>query len=280
MKIKGWIKLGAIIIFLSIGLSWFLYEQSSAYTRLCVSLDTHNIPFTRIKIQGHHYDVKFSFGSKFPLSLNKTVLAKLEKKDAGKIKVKNLMGDESKLQAFHLKKIALGDLVFKDVLVVETDEASDFGFIGRPLLVKYNLLFDLRNVTVLISNRFKNIQKAGYGREDWVQVPMEVGQSGVILQADTDIGTTKLSLGLSTPDSQLNSLLVKETEWKDTGHGAPCFTSSTFTIGENEFGSKNLYSLPISNNEFSKMDGILGMDFLYKHIVYLDFDKQRAYIEK
>lgn len=280
MQTKGWIGLGAAVVLLSIGLSWFWYEQSSAYTRLCISLDSRNVPFTKVKIQGHHYNVKFYLGSKLPLSLNKTVLARLEKKDAGKVKIKTLDGNEVELQAFHLKKIALGDLVFKDVLAVEMDGENDFGFIGRPLLVKYNLLFDFNEATVLMSNRFKNIERAGYGRVGWVQAPIEVGRTGVVLQADTDIGATKFSLNPATPDSVLTSSRVGKTQWKDIGRGAPCFTTSTFMIGGNEFGSRNLYSLPISNSEFSKIDGILGMDFLNKHIVYLDFDKQCAYIAK
>ena len=281
MRTQKWIGFGIVIAFLSIGVSWFLYEKSSAYTRLFVSLDSQGIPYAKVEIQGRHYDVKFSLGSKLPLLLSKTVLAQLEKQDAGTVKVKNLFGDEVELQAFQLKKIALGNLIFQDVLAVEMEEReSGPGFIGRPLLVKYNLLFDIHEGTVLMSNRFKYIQRGGYGREDWVQVPLEVGRAGVVIQTGTDIGATKFSLGAATADSLLKSCLVDESLWRKSEQGPACFTSTTFLIGGNEFGRQNLYSLPISNDDFSSIDGILGLDFLSKHIVYLDFDNQQAYIEK
>jgi hypothetical protein len=50
-------------------------------------------------------------------------------------------------------------------------------------------------------------------------------------------------------------------------------------MGNTNFGPMDLYSFDICE-EMTDGEGLLGMDFLKKHRIYLDFDKKLAYIEK
>jgi hypothetical protein len=55
--------------------------------------------------------------------------------------------------------------------------------------------------------------------------------------------------------------------------------TAKFSMNSIDFGPQKLMLLDISE-QFDEINGFLGMDFLNKHIVYLDFAKNIAYIEK
>ncbi|MES2122556.1 MAG: hypothetical protein V4492_07255 [Chlamydiota bacterium] len=257
-----------LIAGLSTILCWQLFDSPATYNRVFVSLDSGNIPFTEVEIQGHSYPLKLNLGSEFPLCLSKTILEQLKKKDAGKVRV----ATGSEVRSYRLKEVTIGKLTFKDVLAVEAMDESEVGVIGRPLLIKHNLLLDFRKSTLIMCNRFKDIERVGYGREDWVQVPLTLGPGGVVLSIETDLGTTRFSLGTTTGKTLIKSL--------STQVEPPYLTTRTFRIGNDEFGSPKLYPYPITVDTSSEVDGILGMDFLYRHLVYIDFENQCVYITK
>lgn len=58
-----------------------------------------------------------------------------------------------------------------------------------------------------------------------------------------------------------------QTHAKDS-RGFQVFTTQKFFIGDKEFGAKDLFLYDIAP-ELKEIDGMLGMDFLEKHIVYI-----------
>lgn len=265
----------AFIITLSAALFWFSFEREGTYNRLFLSFDADKLPCTEVVIQGQHYLAKLSLGADFPLSLNKTALAQLEKKDAGKVWIKDLFGENIEFQTYRIDEIRLGNLCMKDVLVLEKEGEHELGAIGRPLLTRYNLLLDFRKSTLIMTNRFKHLEKVGYGREDWVRTPIQLGPAGVVLKTTTDRGTAHLSLGFATVNS-----LIKPVSYNSEEELPTHFSMSRFLIGETNFGTLDFHPCPIANTHLSEVDGILGMDFLYRHLTYLDFDNQCAYITR
>ncbi len=258
----------ALFTILSSILCWHLFESRAIYNRVFLSLDSENIPFMEVGIQGQHYPLKLSLRSEFPLCLSKIILEQLEKKDAGKVQVST----GAELQLYQLKEVTIGKLTFKDVLVLETVEEREMGTIGRPLLVQHNLLLDFRKSTLIMCDRFKDIQWVGYGREDWVQVPLSLGSDGVVLPIETDLGITRFSIGTTIGKTLIKPLCTQD----ESSH----FTTQTFRIGNDEFGSTKLYSSPNAIDASSEVEGILGMDFLYRHLVYIDFKNQHVYVTR
>ena len=69
---------------------------------------------------------------------------------------------------------------------------------------------------------------------------------------------------------------LESTEWNP---GLFSWHSSKFSFGGQGFGSLDFLLVEMAPI-FSKIDGMIGMDFLKEHVVYIDFQKKRAYIGK
>jgi hypothetical protein len=72
-------------------------------------------------------------------------------------------------------------------------------------------------------------------------------------------------------------LYPKNLEEKNHRYGFPWLTSTHFTMNGTNFGSQDLYFLSMTR-ELNDLDGILGMDFIEKHVIYIDFSKKLLYI--
>ena len=64
---------------------------------------------------------------------------------------------------------------------------------------------------------------------------------------------------------------------KNEKHGFPIYTTSMFEIGSKNFGSMNLYLFDITP-ELHEIDGVLGMDFVKNHVIYIDYKDKVLYI--
>ena len=77
----------------------------------------------------------------------------------------------------------------------------------------------------------------------------------------------------------LQEFLYPENIEKKKGYyGFPIFTTSQFTINGTDFGSKDLYFINMTN-ELHDIDGVIGMDFIKKQVMYIDFSKEIIYIQ-
>jgi hypothetical protein len=54
-------------------------------------------------------------------------------------------------------------------------------------------------------------------------------------------------------------------------------TLPELVIGGLNFGEIDLYAYDFSD-KFAEFDGVLGMDFCRKHVIYLDFNEKKALI--
>lgn len=58
----------------------------------------------------------------------------------------------------------------------------------------------------------------------------------------------------------------------------PEVISSTFDMSLAHFGEQTFYFMPMGE-ELKDIDGFLGMDFIKKHVMYIDFDRKVLYIQ-
>ncbi|MBI5346464.1 MAG: hypothetical protein HZB76_04915 [Chlamydiae bacterium] len=281
----------ALIIILSVGGLWHYFSPKKIWLCMFVNLSSSETPLHQMTIEGESYPIEISLSSCGRISLPKEILDKVkDKRPKGTNKSKDIQNNEYDLPVYILPKIEVAGVTFYEAEVEEKNEKfrvnallptfkkcdnDKLARIGRRLLTISNLLLDLEQKKIYLTNDEKRLRRSGYFFEDFVKVPL-ILNGGVRVEINTDLGIRKFAIDTGTAKSFINSFGVPNTNLKEES-GLKIFTSSKFAIGNMDFGSQDLYLLdvPIEAKDF---EGILGMDFLRSHILYLDYKNKWAYI--
>lgn len=274
---------------------WHSSFTTKQYSSIPVVFGPSDVPRTEVEIQGKKYPLEIDFGSKFQLVLNHDILNNLKKNQKGTLPSRDARGNMYTSPAYQLQKIQVGTHVFKDVIVKERDEEQvlnsviytengrdeilnqKVGLVGRALLEKMNLLLDFKNSVMFECNSIKDIEQIGYSVIKLTSSPFDVGRTGFILTINTDIGNVRLSLDTGSTVSMIRSSFVKEGLPKKQEFGLSCITTQLFEIGNRNFGGMNLYLYDITP-ELHEIDGLLGMDFLKNHVLFIDYKNKMIYV--
>lgn len=268
---------------------WFFIFSRYYFSCLNIQISPYSIPTTQIKIEEKEYSVKIDLGSKFPLVLTHESLLNLRNKEKKeKVKWKNFKGKSFSANSYLLSKVKLGDITLSNILVHENNlefrKSACFAGnseeypqnIGRPLFEKFKILLDCKNNKLFISNDLKKLKKKDYDISTFIRVPCKWGRTGLILEVETDLGKKNLSIDTGFTVSSLRS----SAEIKNIGkkYNLPIFTTKKFIIGDKDYGASDLFLLDITP-ELNELDGILGMDFIKNHVMYIDFPAKVVYIK-
>ncbi len=250
-----------------------------------------------VEVQNKSYFLEMDLGSKFQLVLDKHILSKLNKKISETLSGRDFRGHSYETKGYSIPLIKMGNISFTDVLVKEENDdfvknttcwvdpntshlpSNRIGSIGRALLERRNLLLDFYNSTVFISNDVKKLHVDGYNLEEFDRCSFEMGRTGIIVVANTDMGKIRLSLDTGATTSCIRPSFLPNLISEKKKCGLPCVTTSKFEIGGTDFGNVDLCFLDITP-ELSEIDGILGMNFLDNHVVYIDYENKVLYVKK
>jgi hypothetical protein len=274
-----------VALFAMIGLSiQKLFISKPEYTRMLVAFGQFNIPFTEVEIQGKTYPFNITLDfTRFPLYLTKDILSKMDK-NPKKI-IKTITNEnEMEVKTYSISKIKMGDLIFSDVLVREVDNEKEkpkgtekiIADIGLKFFERNNLLLDFANSTIISCSDLNKLKQVGYSIEEMAKTAFEIGSKGLILHVNTDLGVLKLRISTMNTWSLIDSCLIKDKETKDGTLDLSIFTTSSFIIGGQNFGEKDLMLYDFS--ESFDADGYIGMDFLESHVIYFDFKNKTAFV--
>lgn len=256
----------------------YLKSQSKAeYGRIFVSFGSFHIPFVEATIQGKAYPFKINLDwTLFPLYLGKDVLSQIDKKSNGLMTI-DVNNDQIEVLTYLIPKIEIGDLVYYNVLAMEFDEDNQAAMIGLKFFEDQNLLLDFPNSTIITCNDLNKLKQVGYFIEEMTKAPCEVGRKGLIVAADTDLGLVKLGVSSINAWSIMRLDLAREKIM--SASEKQFLTTSSFKIGERDFGCKDFYLYDLSPATY-KADGCIGMDFLKNHILYFNFRSKTVYIDQ
>ncbi len=298
LKKRGF-SLGISLILLSIipVLGWKGFCKERLYFEIAsIELTRSNLPCIDIKIEGENYPIMVDLGSRFGLCINDEVLAKLNKTRRGIQVSRNIWGTKFKHPKYIIPKLELGSLCFekssvtrisaeeKEAVLIWRKEgkklpAESIGEIGRGLLKKFNLLFDIQKSRMIATNDTEALQKEGYSVDSFIKIPFKLDYRGIVLKVKTDLGQLKLILDTGTTLTFLkDSMLPKDGEVSIGYHGLSSINSNRFAIGGTEFGPQNLTFLKMAD-KLGELHGLLGMDFIQNHVIYIDFSKKVLYIQ-
>jgi hypothetical protein len=110
---------------------------------------------------------------------------------------------------------------------------------------------------------------------DYVDVPFEIKEMGIVFDIDTNVGTKKFMLDTGANVSCMRESLVQKKYAKEFEPGKWMFLSKI------EIGGVHLGNYPLFLYDFTplfEVDGILSVHFFERNGIYLDFQNKRALI--
>ena len=292
-------NLAVILCVFGLGISFFVYfrtppplpsEHNAPYF---IPLSFHQftpgwMPCVKVEIQEKECVFGFDLGFRGYLSAEKEVLSEIQNKSLVSTRsMWGLLGIEHPVNVYKIPKFSIGKLAFHDVSIQEENREKGIivkkghekspqicnGKIGWELFRTTNLFLDLENSVIALCDSFETIKNKF---TSFTQVPLLLDQGMTEIKAKTpkgtlrcllDTGCTYNFINIDNPDQRP----LEEIVWDKTRKE----NFKTFYIGNFDMGKTIFHPLPIKLP--IQVEAILGMEFLLKHRVFIDFSKEQIY---
>ncbi len=276
----------------------FLFD--GYYFPIPVEFDRYSgVPNVLLEIEDKKYLVTFDLGSDIAIYLNKSILEKLDKKTQGVARYLDLKGGKHETPRYTLPSARINGYTARhletrqesDSFLISTaiyDDTGrtqeeimshDNGSIGRDFFSNKNIFLDFPNSNVILCKSLKELTKRGYQTEKFIAVPFQITRGGFIFNVEMDQGPLRFIIDTGSTGTIVRSTFIEGEISNKIRFGMPVFSTSKFVMNGTDFGSFDFHLLDMKGAAaFS--DGILGMDFLKHHSIFLDLKKQIAYIDK
>lgn len=274
----------------------FVFLVNLIYNRVGLAQDVysipvyfsqHNFPIINTEIGEKTYPIILSIGISNFLSLHSKVFNQLQGDLGEPIKWIDDQGKLYETKPLILSKIKISGREFLNVNVIEEiekqsnlnqeNQLSPVGEIGTPILEKTNLMLDFPHSKIWMINDIEGLHKAGFNKKKMLIVPFEIWRSGLVLKVDTDLGLMRMFLSTSCSMTLLKSQLLEGKDLHKDRFPYLALANTKFSIEGKDFGPLDLHSFKLSS-EWDQIDGILGMDFLSQHTIYIDYKNKELYI--
>ncbi|MBI5346463.1 MAG: hypothetical protein HZB76_04910 [Chlamydiae bacterium] len=294
MKGKRFIALICFLIlsFLIIIFIRFFIDSEGYHVCIPVKFNSANLPVAKVQIEKKEFYFLVDLGSGIPLSVDHEILKKIvDKESLGIATTINIRGNEYKTQSYFIPRLKIGNLSFglpriREICDEDINSRSygiplkkTLGIVGRPLLNKVNLLLDFPRSRIIASNQLNKLKKMGFDLSCFTKVPFEKGNAGIIILINTDLGIKRFLIDSGSTSTLISPVFFKGIELFKKKYDMFVFTSLKFLIKDQDFGKNDLCLLNFDAANFD-FDGILGMDFLRKHTMYIDFVNKFVYVKK
>lgn len=198
-------------------------------------------------------------------------------------------GESTKLQGvdgffeapmFKVARVKIGTQVFTDVIALldvprrgYTPGSLAHGYLGTGLLKSYQLTLDYPSQAMTLVRRSNGNSS---GTCNGTIVPFSTGshkwRGEPVTEADIDLGHVTLWWDTGAPASVLSSKFANQARAQS---GASALQSNRLILGGKDFGPWRFEVWDISLPGF---DGFIGHDFFAKHVVCIDFPRNRVAI--
>jgi hypothetical protein len=273
------------------------FHTSSQLIQIPLKTTSAGTPSMVTEIGKEKYTLAFDLGSKFLLSLSKNVLDSITNKTLHEtVQWRDVQGKTYEGPSYLIPQISIDGLILNNVVAKQEDDSftsnttlwddnkevfidERSGTLGRQLLDKTNILIDFPHATMFASNNKTALKKAGFFLDKMVPIPFETGPKGIIiLNVNTDAGILHLALDTGATITIVRSSRVQDQTCIKNDRGFFDFITSRFSIGNNDFGKQRLLLYDITP-ELKEIDGLLGMDFLKHHVLYIDYQNKILYLD-
>ena len=301
-------RLHALLICAGLGVFAFIYFQyfsNKSYTRIPVIMFSPlGVPLIQAEIEEIQYACELDLGSSFELKLQPKTLKKLKNKtkESNK-KVLDIRNNLYETQSFRIPVIRLKNWEIKNLLAIqeikaytentmfyfssETEKKTLLkqmakikqGTIGCPVFYPFACFFDFSHSEIVIGKDMAALSKAGCCTKQLIKVPFDFIEGKILFSVTTDIGTHSLLLDTGATCSMIRQSLALSLAPKDTIQEIEPdvreYTSHSCIGNQVDLGRCSFRLFEMSD-AIDYFDGALGMDFLHKHSIILDFPNQTA----
>ena len=248
------------------------------------TFSTHRIPCISVLIEDKKYLCAFDSGCMGQLFIVPELLAEIKDKTFSAHSIlQGVRGNKYTLPVYIIPKATIGKTEFLETRIQEESRAflmdglinqecqsidSKAGRVGWELYKPFNLLLDIPHLRIGCCDSIETLERHGYPIHHYIKAPL--------LQSSECIG-----IQLSMKNRTLNCLLdtgATQNILNLEGFDRQTVILDSVKIGDEELGPLIFCAFPIKLS--FPIDAILGMDFLLKHTVFIDFKNQCAYISK
>lgn len=270
------------------------HQRGIFFTLPLISLQESTVPCVQANIESRSYLLKVDTGatSGFTL-LNKSLRKIWNKKKDGIWKWKDFHGNLYKSTHYLVGKIVLGNLTYRNVSTNSESERfirkwgfyepqknipdsalevlnKKVGRIGAGALHMHDYwLFDFPSSELTIIEDLDRFNLYfGCPFSGFIKAKVEKWQNLMVIEIETDFGMKKFMLDTGC-EYTIMRLAGKDLQGKEV-------ISSKLVINGEDLGTQEIH---IKNfTRFFDFDGILGVDFLKKRALFVDFKKNHVYI--
>ncbi len=278
-------------------LCWYFFSYNNktkvisakgCYARIPIQFVEGSV-LVEMEIEKKKYPIKLDLGAACQFAFLKETLESIhEKKKLKFITTTDIKGNQYKSNTYSVPLVKSKNFACKDAIIIE--ESRDFittgavlwrrdheknsplpfaGRIGRYCFTPHNLFIDFPNSMMFVTNSIEELRTDDWPISNLSEIPFKMGEWGIILSIETDMGVKKFIL-----DTGANASILRSTEKMPVERQR--FTTKKFAAGGLDFGPLDLSLFEITPS--MDADGILGLDFLKNHAIYLDFANNKAFI--
>lgn len=277
-KRRVFFLLCALIILLG---GWaYVASSKTYYYTIPVTFNDYEFPVVEAEIEGKSYKLTFNTCSLIDCALSKEILASVRNKQPyGVQEWRNIKGEWCQAPRYLIPELKIGSLVLKDVIVTEESRpGSPEGSIGTYFVKKFNVLLNCKESVFVVSNDTNKLNNLGFHLDKMIKVPFKDEKKGLLVQVTTDLGTQKLSVVTSATCNALRKTLLRDELCNQKEGQSPHFKSSQLIMAGYDFGPTNF--VPYDIPDQLEVDGFLGMAFLHRYTVYIDYGKGLLFINQ
>ncbi|NGX46865.1 MAG: hypothetical protein K1000chlam3_00232 [Chlamydiae bacterium] len=264
-------------------------------SKIPVDFTVDGLPVIDVEVAKKQYQAIVDLGSSCELILPTKNFQTDGLRHVSTSSIINALGEEQERDSYVLPKCCIGNFILKNLLVSREDDIGvclelksedlgtikneHLGNIGHPLLHRTNIYFDFANSSLWFVNRDQDLNKIEARLEEYVKIPFDLENCGIVLKIKNDLGTLRFLIDTGATISIIKTDFLRERALDKDSYNNSCFKSSTFVLGNYDYGKKNLYPFDITP-KLRGFDGVLGMDFLREHAFYIDFQNRFVYFQK
>ncbi|MBM3198577.1 MAG: hypothetical protein FJZ58_04915 [Chlamydiae bacterium] len=245
-----------------------LLSEQGYYTIIPIQYNQHDYPTIEVQIEGRSYVFIVEIGCTSTAFLDTETLDTMNVTFDSLRVWKNTDDYQSytyyETPAYRIPRVKVGSLNIESLLAIETPVEGD-NVIGQGLGMNYNVLLDLPNNRMIACDNFDRLCKQNIATKDWVRIPFFYDALGMFIQGETDWGCSTFELS-TTQQQSLLFFPATQREQKNI---------STIRIKGHDFGRLSFVQIPQIQDHHS----CLGLDFLRKNSLYIDFTNQCLYMK-
>lgn len=296
MNIKGAKFWTTILIFFLVFAAVIYTKQQPTLEKIPLAFTDAEIPVVVGSLTKRRYYFGIDTGSQFALSMPGWILKAEEKKPLNTLISFDAFGNRYKSQGYQIPKLQIGKNTFNNLVICgesnkygettklwknrkyKSSRPKYSGTIGTPLLEPKNPYFNFPKKYMAFIEEKSDLEKLDIDLTFFLPIPFEKTAYGIIIEIETDLGKRKFSVDTGSTENYFRKSLIFGRKLRQDPIRKTLFFTPTerFKIGNIDYGPEELCSLEIAK-EFP-IDGMLGMAFLMKHEVFIDYTNGVLYL--